>query len=336
MVIYKVVAAMVAALALLLVPCEAKSQLISEPFGLFETLFSSAALPAREGYYYAPGIKKFFNSFTSYQFPNPFSPAQDPLSRLEFPIDQWFVGLRVGCESRYWAFDGQGWVNATRESAKRMQDSDWENEAVPFQKTIFSESHCRLNRSLLSDLRVAFATPLDTVINSRNLWPVVGYRYQHFYFTTHDGEQFEFGGSSGSLEGDGIDFKQTFHQLYLGARAKCSLDTWSRAWLPAGLALEVQFDYALVRGKNEDLHLLREGDRLTTERTAGHCWHVFGALAFSALNDMMARIEIDFKRSITDGAHQLTNSVFDIDFSFSGSRVWSDQLSLWLALQLTL
>ncbi|MBI5569946.1 MAG: omptin family outer membrane protease [Desulfomonile tiedjei] len=336
MVIHKVVAAVVAALALLMVPCEAKSQLISEPFGLFDALFSSAVLPAREGYYYAPGIRKFFNSFTSYQFPNPFSPGQDPLSRLEFPIDQWFAGLQAGCESRYWALDGQVWVNATRESAKRMQDSDWDDETLPFQKTIFSESHCRLNRGLLGDIKVAFATPLDGIINFGNLWPVVGYRYQQFYFTTHDGEQTELGGSSGSLEGDGIDFEQTFHQLYLGARAKCSLDSLLSAWLPAEATLEAQFDYALVRGKNEDLHLLREGDRLTTERTSGHCWHGSAALVIAAPNNMLARIEADFKRSMTNGAHQLTNSVFDIDFSFSGSRVWSDQLSLWLALQLTL
>ena len=71
------------------------------------------------------GVRKLINSFTSYQFPNPYPPNQDPLSRLEFPLDQWFVGMR-GLYSRKWAaLLAEAWTNVSQESALQMQDSDW-------------------------------------------------------------------------------------------------------------------------------------------------------------------------------------------------------------------
>ncbi len=103
---------------------------------------------------YSIGVKKFFNSFTSYQFPNPFPPNQDPLSRLEFPIDQWFFGGDYEYLSRFWSARFESWVNINKESRSRMQDSDWDHEDLPFQKTIFSESNCRLNSGWLLDLRI--------------------------------------------------------------------------------------------------------------------------------------------------------------------------------------
>ena len=50
-----------------------------------------------------------------------------------------------------------------------------------------------------------------------------------------------------------------------------------------------------------------------------------GVLSRDRLN---TRIEFDLKRVLTHGGHLLTNSLFDINFSFDGSRVWSDQVSL--------
>ncbi|MDQ1240100.1 MAG: hypothetical protein QG577_2286, partial [Thermodesulfobacteriota bacterium] len=40
------------------------------------------------------GVRKYFNSFTSWQFPNRFPPNQDPYSRLEWPWDQTFFVAR--------------------------------------------------------------------------------------------------------------------------------------------------------------------------------------------------------------------------------------------------
>jgi len=43
---------------------------------------------------------------------------------------------------------------------------------------------------------------------------------------------------------------------------------------------------------------------------------------------LSARVEADFKRLLTDGDHQLRNNFFSLNFSFDGSRVWSDQASI--------
>ncbi len=282
---------------------------------------SRDALP----YSHEVGVKKFFSSFTSYQFPNPFPPQQDPLSRLEFPIDQWFVGLKSRFRGSWWCLIGEGWINISRDSALKMQDSDWDDDNNPSQKTIFSESQCRLNRGIILDLATTLGNSVPRFLNLR---PLVGLRYQYFFFTTHDGQQAGLGGSPVDLPGDGIEFKQFYYHIYFGG----SFHTFLNLGIPRGplsrVRLDLQFDYGLVRGNNEDLHLLREGKRVTEQITNGHCWHLFTGLSFFSTNRLNTRIEVDLKRVLTHGGHLLTNSLFDVNFSFDGSRVWSDQLSV--------
>lgn len=277
------------------------------------------------GQCFSIGMKKYVNSFTSYQFPNPFPPGQDPLSRLEFPIDQWFLGAFGGYYAPSWNLTAQLWTNVNRESGLRMQDSDWDDETQPHQKTIFSESRIRLNKGYLVDLGLSVAVPAIAIPNIR---PVFGCRYQYFDFTTHDGEQFTLDGDATELPGDGIDFRQIFYHWYLGACVNIDIDLGGLVgrWMP--VAADLQFDYALVTAKNEDLHLLRSGDRVTEENTRGHCWHVAVGLGMVVGKTVTARIEGDFKRLLTNGAHRLTNPLFDLDFSFNGSHVWSDQASI--------
>lgn len=278
------------------------------------------------------GLKKFVNSFTSYEFPNPFDAAQDPLSRLEFPFDQWFVGVRSGYAAQLWELEGQAWINATRESGLRMQDSDWDDETIPFQKTVFSESRCRLNRGILLD----FSLGLPVLGLVPNITPVMGYRFQQFHFMTHDGFQEVFGGPGMDLPGDGIDFRQTFHHVFFGGKMRVESLTGGRSRAGGFAGIEVQVDYARVSARNEDRHLLRDGNRITIDTTRGHCWHVFAAAGFLLRADVLARVEFDFKRTLTTGSHRLLNDTFGIDFSFDGARVWSDQASLFAALSVAL
>jgi len=275
--------------------------------------------------YPSVGLKKFINSFTSYQFANPFPPYQDPLSRLEFPIDQWFLGLTAKYRARSWSAQIEGWANLNRESGLKMQDSDWDDDSNPSQKTIFSESACRLNRGLIFDTCLAVSIPW---VRFSTLRPLLGYRYQYFFFTTHDGYQAVLGGGVGDLPGDGIDFKQIFNHLYFGGVFNTSLDLSYILGNFPRVDLECQIDYALVSARNEDLHLLRTGERVTSENTAGHCWHFLMRMGFFRRGPLSARVEADFKRLITTGDHQLRNNLFNLDFSFNGSKVWSDQASI--------
>ncbi len=271
------------------------------------------------------GIKKFINSFTSYQFVNPFPPFQDPLSRLEFPVDQWFLGLTAKYAARSWSVHTEGWVNVNRESGLKMQDSDWDDDSDPSQKTIFSESACRLNKGFLFDTYVAVSIPWLPISNVR---PLLGYRYQYFYFTTHDGAQAVLGGGSVDLPGDGIDFRQIFNHVYFGGVFNTSLDLGNILNNFPRVDLECQLDYALVNARNEDLHLLRKGERVTAENTVGHCWHFLVNMGLFRRGALSARVEADFKRLLTDGDHQLRNNFFNLNFSFDGSKVWSDQASI--------
>jgi outer membrane protease len=278
------------------------------------------------------GIRKFINSFTSYQFANPFPPFQDPLSRLEFPIDQWFLGLTAKYLARSWSVQAQGWANVNGESALKMQDSDWDDDTNPSQKTIFSESACKLNRGLLFDTYLAVNIPWQWLSGIK---PVVGYRYQCFAFTTHDGSQAALGGGVMALSGDGINFRQTFNHVYFGGLFNANFETGSALYGLPRLELECQVDYALITARNEDLHLLRAGERVTEENTNGHCWHIMLSMGFFRRGALSARIEGDFKRLMTDGNHQLRNNLFSLNFSFDGSRVWSDQASISALAQLT-
>ena len=279
----------------------------------------------------AIGIRKFINSFTSYQFANPLPPFQDPLSRLEFPIDQWFLGLTGEYGTRFWTARAEGWVNLNRESGQKRQDSDWDDDVDPSQKTIFSESECRLNKGLLFDTYLAISMPWKKFTNVK---PLIGYRYQYFSFTTHDGAQADLAGDVMELPGDGIDFRQTFNHVYFGGVFNGGVDLSPVLRMFPTLDLELEVDYGLVRAKNEDLHLLRVGDRVTTENTSGHCWHFYLSMEFFRRGTLSARIEGDFKRLLTDGDHNLSNSLFQLNFSFDGSQVWSDQASIAAAGQI--
>ncbi|MGO8878551.1 MAG: omptin family outer membrane protease [Desulfomonilaceae bacterium] len=274
---------------------------------------------------YSIGVKKFFNSYTSYQFPNPFPPKQDPLSRLEFPIDQWFFGGDYIYNSSYWSALLDTWVNINQEGRARMQDSDWDQENVPSQKSVFSESKCQLKRSWLVDLKILFNPDVSFF---KIVHPVVGARYQTFSFVTHDGYQVGLDGYNTDLPGEGIEFDQTFYQYYLGALINTKVNTSGIFRSLPTTDLTVTLDYALVLAKNQDLHLLREGERITNESTSGHCWHAEATASFLIRQNIKGLIDLDFKRIITNGGHQLTNSFFSVDFSFDGSRVWSDQLSI--------
>jgi outer membrane protease len=281
--------------------------------------------PQNPGFYQSMELTKFLNSFTSYEFPNPFPPNQSPLSRLEFPIDQWFLGLVTSYAAPSWTLRAEGWINLNNESGRKMQDSDWDDDSNTGQKTIFSESNCRLNRGVLVDVACSFATPLET---SFFLRPVVGYRYQRFLFTTHDGFQGSLDGEALDLPGDGIEFKQSFEHWYVGGICSSSIDLSALSGAFPSVRFEFQADYAFVRAKNEDLHLLRVGDHITSDSTRGHCWHLAVGLDLLVSQYMAARLCGDFKRILTDGSHRLTNSLIPIDFSFDGSHVWSDQASI--------
>ena len=284
--------------------------------------------------YWSGGLKirRLLDSHTSYEFGNPFPPYQSPLSRLEFPLDSWWGGLegRVGWQR--FSLGLEALTNLSSETDGRMSDSDWDDEADPGFRTIYSESYCRMDPSYAirvdADLRVSDWIGLPSTIDFR---PVIGFRWQHFRLVSHDGVQYAQGEPPQPLPGDGIRFTQTYRQYFIGLKGDVDLS----AYVPLHhFELRVQADWAYVQGDNEDLHLLRMGRRYTYEDTRGQAWHALLGIRAGLMEHVTLGLEVDYLYLSTTGSHRLVNEPFDIDFAFHhGVNVWSRQLSLSMTLE---
>lgn len=275
-----------------------------------------------------------FKSHTSYEFGNPFPPYHAPLSRLEFPLDSWWGGAELRVVFPRFSIGAEALTNLSREAAGNMKDSDWDDDAQPHVKTIYSESRCRMQPSYMvktdMDLRISDWLGLPAWLDLR---PVAGFRWQNFNLVTHDGFQHYLMEEwpPYPLPGDGIAFEQTYWHYFLGMRA--GIDFGKRLMLKS-LATLLQFDWAYVEGHNEDQHLLRAGSRYTYENTYGQAWHGSIGLKAGVAERLYLDLAADFLAVSTSGSHRLVNAPFDMDMTFShGVRVWSAQNSLSLKLQ---
>jgi len=277
-------------------------------------------------------IRRLLDSHTSYEFGNPFPPYQAPLSRLEFPLDSWWGGLETRASYPRFSLGLEALRSLSSEADGRMSDSDWDDGENPGFRTIYSESYCRIEPSYAiradADLRVSDWVGLPSTIDLR---PVIGFRWQHFRLVTHDGVQYAQGYPPQPLPGDGIQFTQTYRQYFIGLKTDLDLSEY----VPLHrFNLLMQVDWAYVQGENEDLHLLREGQRFTLENTRGQAWHGLLGLKAGLLENLTIGLELDFLWLSTTGSHRLLNKPLDMDFTFHhGVEVWSRQVGLSLALE---
>jgi len=216
----------------------------------------------------------------------------------------------------------------------RFRDSDWDDEADPRTKTIYSESNARMDPSYLIegdlDLNVSDWLKLPVWLDLR---PVGGFRWQQFNLVDHDGTQWATGEAALALPGDGIRFEQTYRHFFLGMRA--DFDLGKRGPLER-LTTQIQVDWAYVEGHNQDHHLLRQGERYSYEDTCGQAWHGMIGLKAGLLRHLDLILKADFMKLSTSGTHRLVNAPLGLDLKWSnGVNVWSDQNSLSLMLEYT-
>lgn len=292
----------------------------------FSGLFSGSL--ERQGYYGSLGVRKYFNSFTSYQFPDPEQPVLNPLSRLEWPWEQLFGVARMGAPVGRLQLNLEVGSTLSVFSRLKAQDSDWEDVNNPGQKTIFSDAQAR-PRCWTFDGNVV--GPLTD--NSRIRW-LAGYRVQQFRFTYTDmlqREIFEPGAGYFPAQfyfepGAAIEFRQNYKHLYLGGIVSASMDLGAVSPLLAQYEVLARFqaDYGFVRADNEDYHILRTpGPRYTTESSRGSSWHLNLGVEFKASNRLGFTLEGDFMRIYTKGRHVLSEPGYTE--AWDGARVWSEQ-----------
>lgn len=265
------------------------------------------------GFYADFVVSKFINSFATYQFPDP-DTGIDPLSRLEFPIDQWFIGFKATSNLKGVSVNLEALRNVNENSSFKTQDSDWENPANPDQKTTFSETNSRLPEAWLVDVSA------DWVMFCSYLRPVLGLRWQTFHFFGGDGFQNSFPIPAPTpLIGDTFDVRFTFKHFYVGGIADFG---------PGPVGLRLQADYAWVTAENADRHLLR-GERLTKEKASGWCVHLAASMRFCVTDSVNLWVQGDFKRIKTrKGSHDWWDDFGVFQQSWDGAEMWSDQQSV--------
>jgi len=265
------------------------------------------------------GARKYFNSFTSWEFPNVIPPL-DPLSRLEWPWDQTFFVARTGMSYTNLALILELSGTLSMLSNPKAQDSDWTFPDNPNQKTIFSEGDAKPYCWIFD---VGITAPLS---RSSNLKGVAGYRISKFKFTYTDITQRSLDPryDRGFMPGPAIEFVQYYQHWYAGGVFDGAVDLRNIARgvrLPV-LLLRLQLDGAYVTGKNYDDHVARSVPTTSEVRSNGVGWHVNVSTGIQR-GSLKFDVEADLRKIYTKGSmHDMEGST---DRSWDDARVWSEQ-----------
>lgn len=280
--------------------------------------------------------KTLFNSHTSYEFGNPLPPYQQPLSRLEFPIDSVWGGVEIRKQFSRVSIGAGFLTSFAAQETGRFKDSDWADDTNTARLTNYGETYCRLNPSYQVeadiDLQLADLLQLPTRFELR---PLLGFRWQQLSLVAHDGLQYDYD-TPGlppnilDLPGDTIGFEQNWYQYCAGIRLGYE---WQRlAWLHR-LKLQSQLDWSYVEGDNRDYHLLQPGHRITEEQTSGNGWHASLAVLLGITRNFDLGLEADYLKLETTGSHTLRNDFFPAESWSTGVKVWSEQYSITMKTQ---
>ena len=267
----------------------------------------------------APMVRRYYQSFADYQFPDP-GTGTNPLSRLEFPIDNWFAGLEATGTFGRCTLRASCLTRLEQRTGPPTKDSDWEDPTNPQLVTTYSETKNRVVEGRVVDVGADWKL---AKVRRATLGPSLGYRWQTFRFIAGDGLQTSINPpGSVPLEGDTFDVRFTFRSVYLGTYASVPLGRTE---------LLLRYDREWGRAVETDRHLLR-GNRFTSDtgRTTG--WHVAAGLAHRVSNHVSLRLEWDFRRVRADDANHFWNEADGTPpESWSGARVYSDQRSFTLS-----
>jgi hypothetical protein len=304
-----------------------------------------ADLAQGEAWYIAPTLKRFFRSHTSYEFGDPDDRRLSPLSRLEYPLNSWWGGLRLGAQGPKLSLELELLTGLPgQDDLGALRDSDWTDPDRPKVKTVYSETTLRLKDSLSLDAKAAVSLrehlPLPAWLDLR---PLIGVRWQRFTFVAGDGVQQELlpdpaapGGYTWiyePLDGDVFWFRQDYIHAYAGLMVSADLARLGLGQPGQGWRVSLQGDLAQVWGQNRDWHLLR-GDRVTQERTQGHAWHTAMSLRAPLWSWGSLTLTGDYMFISTTGDHTWDDPPYPVETSDYGVRVWSQQMSLSLALEI--
>lgn len=271
-------------------------------------------------------MKRFIASHTSYEFGEPEPPFTKPLSRLEFPVNTWWLNLDLRRTCPRWSVGARAGLSLNRNSNNFMEDSDWTTRGNENHLTNYSRSYC--------DIRSAFLFRGDVDVNisdwlrlpaSWEVRPLFAFQFQRFNAMAHDGVQWNYdSNTSDAMNGDGISFRQDWYTYMIGLKGAYSLNLNKNLMVK----LKGESDWGPALGYNEDHHLLR-GNRFTYERTLGNALYFSTGLDMIVAKTITMGVGIDYLRIRTSGTHRWWDPNDSADQSWSdGVHAWSDQLGL--------
>ena len=273
------------------------------------------------------GTQRFVASHTSYEFGTDLPPFTKPLSRLEFPINTWWLNFDLRRTCPRWSVGARAGLSVNRNSNNWMKDSDWGNSGGENYLTNYSQSYC--------DVREAYQFSGDVDVNvsdwlrlpaNLEIRPLFTFRYQHFSLMAHDGVQWNYdAGNSESMPGNAISFRQDWWLYMIGARGSYSIDINRNLTVK----LKGEADWGPALGYNIDHHIQREGKRLTLENTMGNALYFMTGLDMVIAKTVTIGVGVDYTWISTTGTHWFYNAPEGTDLRWTdGVKVWSDQLAL--------
>jgi len=271
-------------------------------------------------------VKRYIASNTSYEFGEPEGNLTKPLSRLEFPINTWWLNFDLRRTCPRWSAGARAGFSMNRNSNGVMEDSDWTTSGGRNVLTNYSRSYC--------DIRKAFLFKGDVDVNisdwlglppSMEIRPLFAFQFQRFNPVAHDGTQWNYDkGTVEDLAGNAISFRQDWYTYMIGMRGSYSFNLNKNVTVK----LKTEADWGPAIGHNEDHHILR-GDRWTYEDTPGNALYFLAGFDMVVSKTITIGAGVDYMWIKTFGTHRWRDPSVPVDRTWpDGVKVWSDQLGL--------
>ena len=173
------------------------SSLVSDVIGYYPALGDKPDTEAPSEKLYIPknlefdlGLQRFLMSNTSYEIGNPDVPFQEPLSRLEFPLNTWWLDFRLRRTCPRWSAGARAGFRVATNTDGRIKDSDWENTENTQMLTTYSEGACSMEEGYLfrGDVDVNISDWLG-LPKSVEIRPIFAFQFQRFILLDHDSIQ---------------------------------------------------------------------------------------------------------------------------------------------------
>lgn len=242
-------------------------------------------------------------------------------SLLEFPLDIKLVTITYQQRFNNDYELGLNYKTNLTEEAGTMKDSDW----IYNQKIFYSESKADLNSNFY-DLHLAKIKNLDKF----RLKSILGYKYNYFDYTIHDGTQWNYlYNSTSSLDGEVLDYQVTYHIPYIGF----DISTENKKQIMWNI--NVNFSPFLSANDRDD-HILRS--KLSKAETEGTGIFINYNLIYILRKNINLKGNISYSNINTSGNQNQYYYAGDNKGTENNNitcKITSEQLSFRLALELS-